>query len=310
MIGGRYNMEYCPFCDGELDYLPDRNKWYCYRCDKYFMQTPVDEPESIPDAHYKRSKVIAVVFVVIILILGVVSCMYLAVPVSKTRQENDEGDNGGINEDKNDGSLKIISVSYTPQNPQPGDMILVTAITENCARASMEFCSYFASDTGGGGTMEHLGDGVYEDYFNPFEEGTELWFIVIAVDKEGNFQVSDEIIIQIGNVERSDISTLSFNSVYYYPRNPTISDKSIDVSAEITSDSTIEYVHFFYQAISSSSSYGGGGILDDHGNDNIYEDSFSLGEDPVQGTIIFFKFAAQDESGNTAVTVTYDILIS
>ncbi len=303
-------MEYCPICDSGLEYVEVHDKWHCWNCDKYFMQV-VDEPEPVQKppkssiGTYSKGRLAAVLFIVIMMIIGTVICGILATPEKESN--NEEGD---IENDQDNGVLNIVSVSYTPHDPQADDEIIVTARIENCVGASMEFFSYFASGMGGGGTMEHLGGGVYEDYFRSFDDGSEIWFIVIAGDGDGNFQVSDEIIIQVGEIERSDISLLSINNIDYDPRTPKVSDRRIDVSAEITSDRTIEYVNFFHLVITHGSSFGGGGSFSDYDGDNIHEGSFSLGDNPTDGTIIYFKFAAQDESGNTAVTTTYKLKIS
>ncbi|MCK5559804.1 MAG: hypothetical protein KAJ51_04400 [Thermoplasmata archaeon] len=296
-------MEYCPLCDGELELtLRKKDKWYCRNCNKYFLQVPADEPEPLRESHYSKSRVITVIFIVVIVLLGVIACIYIATPVKKTNEEENEGDNGG--------PLNIISVTYTPQDPQADDEIVVTAEIENCAGASLRYSTYFAGGGSGGRTMSRVEDGIYEDELRPFDDGTEIWVIVKARDTNGNFQISDELIIQVGEIERSGISSLSISNIGYNPRTPTPADVGVKTWATITSDREITYVHFcsmrFYLEGSGSSS---GTTRDDDG-DNIFEEFAHLDGGLPVGAKVYFKFAAQDESGNTAVSATYKLTIS
>jgi hypothetical protein len=76
--------EYCPICDGELEIaLGKEDTWHCMNCDKYFLRV-IDDDESISETSQKRvyskGKVAAVGFIVILMILGIIICGYLAMP--------------------------------------------------------------------------------------------------------------------------------------------------------------------------------------------------------------------------------------
>ncbi len=77
-------MEYCPFCDSELELTLRKNdKWYCRNCNKYFIQVvDEDEPASEPSrrAVYSKGRVAAVWFVIIMMIIGIIICGYLTIP--------------------------------------------------------------------------------------------------------------------------------------------------------------------------------------------------------------------------------------
>lgn len=296
-------MEYCPFCDGELELtLTKKDKWYCRNCNKYFLQVPADEPEPFREPSLSKSRVITVIFIVVIVLLGVITCIILATPVTKTNEEENVGDDGG--------PLNIISVTYTPQDPQADDEIIVTAEIENCAGASLQYCAYFAGGASGGGTMSRVEDGIYEDELRAFDDGTEIWVIVKARDTNGNFQISDELIIQVGEIERSGISSLSISNIGYSPRTPTPADVGVKAWATITSDREITYVGLYSKFFYFEGSGGSGGTIWDDDGDNIFEEFAHLDDGLPVGAKVYFKFVAQDESGNTAVSSTYKLTIS
>jgi len=78
--------EYCPVCDNQMEYLAVSKKWHCTRCDKYFMQVvdedeQENEPGTVTKSEYSKGKVAAVGFVVIMMLLGMIICGYMAIPM-------------------------------------------------------------------------------------------------------------------------------------------------------------------------------------------------------------------------------------
>lgn len=154
--------------------------------------------------------------------------------------------------------------------------------------------------------MEHIRDNNYSVTFQG-SNGTEIWYVIYY----GN-NILAERTIQIGHVERSDISTLAISNITLNPENPTTSTNSVTITADITSNVNITdvemYRHIFGK--SSRSSGGGSGPIPDDGH---FIDSISLTygggypTDPQQsktyppGSKVFYQIAAKDELGNTAL---------
>lgn len=211
------------------------------------------------------------------------------------------------------GVVKIISVSYEPQNPMPGDTITITAIVENSSLIHIQISPYFGTGAGSSGYMPRVKDKTYESTVGPYENGTELWFMLAATGYNGTFVISEEYTIQIGELERSNKTTLSISNVSYSPQQPTINNTSVTVSAKITSNVNLTEIGREYMKFYPYGSGGGGGSTSRIFND-VFEDEITLkgfdGEGPQKGTVVFFRVVAQDESGNTAVTRTHNFTIS
>lgn len=217
------------------------------------------------------------------------------------------------NGSKKDESIgKIISVTQDPENPKTGDEIIITAIVENCTGCGFSYESYFAGGSSLRTDMEKVGDGRYEIKIGPFDNGTEIWYIIDTVGYDDSIVVSDSFIIQIGEIERSNITSLNISNIHRSPQSPTTKDTIITVSADVTSNVTRSYVWFGYMYFfldgDESGSSGGGGCMGYKSGDT-YEDDIHLW-DGNKGTRVFYKIAAQDESGNTAVSPTFSFVIS
>ena len=215
------------------------------------------------------------------------------------------------------GEIKILSVKHTPENPQPGDKIKIIAeITGGSpflgANPSCSYECYFGSSMGGSTTMSSVGDNKYTLTLNPtfsyFSEGTEIWYII----KGGN-DISDSYTIQIGYVERSNISTLSITNVTQNPENPTTETKTVIITADIRSNVSIEEVIILYNIFIPPHGSGGGsnGGFKSSIND-FYSFRISLTPEHIlssnedqyypKGTKVFYKIVTKDKLGNTAVT--------
>ncbi|MCD4767138.1 MAG: hypothetical protein K8R34_13435 [Methanosarcinales archaeon] len=197
------------------------------------------------------------------------------------------------------GDINIISVSQTPENPQPGDTITVIAEISG----GSPFLGVSASLHSSGrmdGTVTSIDNNKYSFTFSyPFEDGTEKWYVIRAGDK-----ISEVYILQVGHVERSNITSLAITDVIQTPEKPTTATSSVEISAKVTSNVTISEVTLEHMRFSKHGGSGGGyGTMQPHGNDT-YEDSIHS-QYYESGTQIFYRITAKDESGNTAVTPVY-----
>jgi len=218
-------------------------------------------------------------------------------------------------------NVKIIEVSHKPENPLPGEDITITATVENSKKCPIHIISFFAGGLGISASMEKINDKTWEYKLDDqqFSNGTEIWVVVHAISYDNSFFVSDEDTIQIGNVERSDITTLSISNIEYFPPAPTSEDTYILINASVTSNSTISKVEigytFFHShgwIFGSGGSGGGGGGLMTYQNDSkygFYIDTSRYLSNSNDARLLF-RITAQDESGNTAVSSTTSLIIS
>lgn len=216
-------------------------------------------------------------------------------------------------------SVKIISVTHEPQNPLPGENITVTVIVENSTGCNIRYSSFFASGGAGGSqgksTMFHVDVKTYEFEIGQFyfSNGTEVWYMVSATGYDGTLVISDEYTIQIGYVERSNITSLSISNISYTPQIPTTDDTTIIILADITSNTTLSEMEMAHMTFHPSGvgGTGSGTMMLESGN--TYKCSINImgfdGGFP-KGTKVFFKVVAQDDSGNTAVSPTVSFIIS
>jgi hypothetical protein len=215
---------------------------------------------------------------------------------------------------------KILSVSHLPDSPQADDEIKIIAeITGGSLffgpNARCEYASYFNGSSSGGGTMSSIGTNMYSyKLHSPYEEGTEVWYMIQAGDK-----ISESYTFQVGHVERSNISTLSITNVVQEPINPTTETDSVLITADISSNAEIVDVDKMYNAFLPTGT-SGGSSSGRHSGDDTYNFSIKLSkggylmpgdEEPYpKGTKVYYRIAAKDELGNTAVTPTYSFTIN
>lgn len=201
------------------------------------------------------------------------------------------------------GDINIISVSQTPENPQPGDTITVIAEISG----GSPFLGVSASLHYSGrreGTVTSIDNNMYSFTFPyPFEDGTEEWYVIRAGDK-----ISEVYILQVGHVERSNITSLAITDVIQTPEKPTTATSSVEISAKVTSNVTISEVTLEHMRFYEHGSGGGGGSMRSDGNDTyeyrIYPQYYE------SGTQVFYRITAKDESGNTAVTPVYTFTLT
>jgi hypothetical protein len=197
------------------------------------------------------------------------------------------------------GDINIISVSQTPENPRPGDAITVIAEISG----GSPFLGVSASLHSSGRmerTVTSIDNNKYSFTFpHPFQDGTEKWYMIRAGD-----EISEVYILQVGHVQRSNITSLTITDVIQTPEKPTTATSSVEISVKVTSNVTISKVTLermrFYEDGGSGS---GGGPMWSDGN-GTYEKRIST-QDYKSGTRVFYRITAKDESGNTAVTPVY-----
>ena len=200
------------------------------------------------------------------------------------------------------GDINIISVSQTPENPQPGDTITVIAEISGGSpflgtSASLDYSGHME------GSVTSIDNNKYSFTFpHPFENGTEKWYMISAGDK-----ISKVYILQVGHVLKSNITSLTITDVIQTPNKPTAATSSVEISAKVTSNVSISKVTFehmrFYEHGGVGGVGGGSGTMQSHGN-GTYEKHIHT-QDYKSGTRVFYRITAKDESGNTAVTPVY-----
>ncbi len=201
------------------------------------------------------------------------------------------------------GDINIISVSQTPENPLPGDTITVIAEISGGSpflgtSASLHYSGRME------GSVTSIDNNKYSFTFpHPFEDGTEKWYVISAGDK-----VSEVYILQVGHVERSNITSLAITDIIQKPEKPTTSTSSVDISAKITSNVTISKVTFEDMHFYENSGGSGSGPMRSVGN-GTYEKPIPT-QDSKSGTRVFYRITARDESGNTAVTPVYTFTLT
>jgi len=200
------------------------------------------------------------------------------------------------------GDINIMNVTQTPENPEPGDTITVIAEIAGGSPFLGVSASLYCSGRRAG-TVTSVDKNKYSFTFAyPFEDGTEKWYMISAGDK-----ISEVYIIQVGHVERSNITSLAITDVIQTPEQPATATSSVDISAKVTSNVSISEVTLEHMRFYEHGRGGGYGPMRSHGNDT-YEDSICT-EYYESGTQVFYRISAKDESGNTAVTPVYSFTL-
>ncbi|UCE37537.1 MAG: hypothetical protein JSW00_19125 [Thermoplasmata archaeon] len=211
-------------------------------------------------------------------------------------------------DDKKERKVKITEVSQNPKYPKAGEEIIITVYVENCSGVEFNRMTYFMGGNVGGWGMDKVSDGKYETKIGPFSNGTEVWYIVSASGYNDAIFVTEEYIIQIGEIERSDVTTLAILNIHHSPQNPTTKDSIVTITADITSNITLSLAWFGFAWFSRSEQSGRGGKML-YVSGNTYESQIYLPYENKKGTQVYYKIAAQDESGNTAVSPTFNFTI-
>lgn len=216
------------------------------------------------------------------------------------------------------GPVTLISLIQTPEHPQEFEDVTITAeITGGSpfggAGATVTYISYFGTG-GASGTkpLTSIGDNRYTATFHG-SESAEIWCLI----KSGNLILANHT-IQVGHVERSNITTLAIGNITQTPKNPTSDTAAITITVEVTSNVTITYVECLREIFSPHGSSGGNyGGMSKIGN-TTYSETIGPYGSPVAfdsynqkflpGTTIYYRIIAKDEAGNTAV-ITKNIII-
>jgi hypothetical protein len=210
--------------------------------------------------------------------------------------------------------IELVDITHTIDDSGAiGQIQVIAEITGGSpfggASPRISYNSYFSGGSAGGSRpMESIGNDRYStDLYG--SNGTEIWCLIIA-----NNKVIGEYTIQVGDIERSDVSTLSITNVVQTPENPTSDISSVKITADIDSNVNISDVSFMKEIISPSGAISGGGGGGDTHVDNTYTFTistyfggmFGMGEnqeDPnfQSGSQVYYRIAAKDETGNTAI---------
>lgn len=216
------------------------------------------------------------------------------------------------------GTVTLIHLTQTPEHPIASDDIILTAeITGGSpfggTGATVTYISYFGTD-GVSGTkpLTSIGDNQYTVTFHG-SDGAEIWCLIMT----GNHVLANHT-IQVGHVERSNITTLAIGNITQTPKNPTSNTTAITIIVEVISNVTIVDVECLREIFSPYGSSGGtyGGMskignttysetISPHGS-SVAFDSYTQKFWP--GTIIYYRIIAKDEAGNTAVLTKHIII--
>jgi len=200
---------------------------------------------------------------------------------------------------------QILAVSWTPQSPGPGDVITVVArVTPATLTVDLQGLSYFESGWSGGGSMIPLGDGRFQAQIGPFVEGAEVWFVVSVSTREVGPTLSEHVVFQVGQVLRGGPSGIRIDSVTLDPALPSVLDNPV-VTARVNSSVAITQVEFASMRFQRGGGGGGSGRAFES-SPGLYRGDFGPagpgGRGFERGTVFFYRFAARDATGNTAVS--------
>ena len=209
--------------------------------------------------------------------------------------------------DSYSGPLRIASVSYAPEDPQPGQQFSVRAQIAGPLVAptevNLQYAAYFGTVSAGGGAMTPVGDRTYELAVPGFPDGTEVWFVVaVSTPNEGPI-VSDSFTIDVGTVVRGGESGLRISDVDHTPTSPMMME-TITVGATVTSRAPVSEVDIAYMAFCPARPPVGidPEMVPVAPTRYTFEIS-DIGEcTGVPGTVLLYRVIAVDSTGNTAVS--------
>jgi hypothetical protein len=211
------------------------------------------------------------------------------------------------------GSAVIVSVTHTPQNPSPGQTIMITVESKNASDCGVQTLSFFKGGSDDRGFGPSCGSAHWDVNIGSFEDGTIVWYVVSVRGSDGNLVISQNNTIQIGAVESSNITTLKISAVSHYPQTPIVSGGMVNVEAGVSSNATIENVEIRHVIFGNHSGGTGVGSMSTSGG-NIYKAHIPFGffEDvpDFEGITIYYRIAAKDSSGNTALSEVISFTVS
>jgi len=220
------------------------------------------------------------------------------------------------------GEITVLSITQTPENPQPGDTITVTAeITGGSSFGGAgPYITYSTIRKSGGGTgstpMESIGNNKYS-WTTYGGNGTVIWYMIFS----GNNLIADNAIQVDFNDESTTLPTIT--NINQIPEQPTSDTEKIEISVDINSNYNItrKKVPFKYK----SGSLSGGSSTDltfiegttykitftpntIHGMGLFVTDNQD--HEFQKGTNIYYRIVIFDEANNAAVSPTQIITIS
>lgn len=214
------------------------------------------------------------------------------------------------NIDEKQGLSGIVNVIQEPEIPKEGENITIKVYVENCNRCKIVYQSYFAGRRAGSGTMSRNNSGEFVKTIGSFYNGTEVWYMVTARSDDNSIIVSDDYIIQIGKVKRSNITDIEISNIYHYPKQPVVEDINntvITVIANITCNNTLKSVYVYYMSFSTIGSFSCGSEMS-----QLYGNTFEghiLHYGIAKDDHVYYKIVIQDESNNTKVSPTFSFHI-
>ncbi len=213
------------------------------------------------------------------------------------------------------GEITVLRITQSPENPQPGDRIVVTAeITGGSpfGGAGLQV-SYNSVSKAGGGTgsmpMIPLGNGKYS--WNTYGGNrTVLWYQIFS----GSTLLADSV-IKIG-LNEDNITEPIIANITQVPEHPTTSTDVIEIHVDIRSTFNITKTEVPYEWISGSAG-GGSSTGLTHIGGTTYKIMFgsgfgSIGHQTHQfqgGTTIYYRIIVFDENKNAAVSPTQIVSI-
>lgn len=219
--------------------------------------------------------------------------------------------------------VKVLSITQTPENPQPFEEITVTAqITGGSFfLGPMPRISYRTIRKNGGGSgsmsMRSIGNDKYS-WTTSAGDGTIIWYMILS---GGNLLVDN--IIQAGFNEAIDeiITIENFNQI---PKKPTSETEEIEIFVDIDShyNITTKRAPYKYQSGSSGGSGSGPSLALVEGTsykvtftpDTIHGSGFFMDNNEdykfQEGMKIYYRIVVFDEENNAAVSPTQIITIS
>jgi hypothetical protein len=191
--------------------------------------------------------------------------------------------------------------------------IMITVESKNASDCGVQTLSFFKGGSDDRGFGPSCGSAHWDVNIGSFEDGTIVWYVVSVRGSDGNLVISQNNTIQIGAVESSNITTLKISAVSHYPQTPIVSGGMVNVEAGVSSNATIENVEIRHVIFGNHSGGTGVGSMSTSGG-NIYKAHIPFGffEDvpDFEGITIYYRIAAKDSSGNTALSEVISFTVS
>lgn len=205
------------------------------------------------------------------------------------------------------GPMRIESVSFAPEHPQPGQPVTVTAQVGGAAAfprsVDLQYAAYFGTVASGGGPMASVGNRLYALTVDGFPAGTEVWFVVAVSTANEGPVLSTSFTVPIGTVVRDGPSGLRISDVSHSPTQPAPWER-IMIEATVASASPVTEVDVAYMSFCRTVQP----VTIDPPMYTIAPNTYTIEiEQPGQcasqpGSILVYRVIARDASGNTAVS--------